>query len=42
MHALTLPLMVSFAVCLLLVMTVRWHGQLTLDHPIGVLAPMEY
>ncbi|MGB4346460.1 MAG: glycosyltransferase [Burkholderiaceae bacterium] len=36
MHALTLPLMVSFAVCLLLVMTVRWHGQLTLDHPIGV------
>lgn len=36
MHALALPLMVSFAVCLFLAMTLRWHGRLTLDHPIGV------
>ena len=35
-HALTLPLLVSLAVCLLLVMTVRWHGQFTLDQPFGV------
>ena len=36
MHPLTLPLLVSLAVCLLLVMTVRWHGRLTLDQPFGV------
>lgn len=36
MHALAIPLVVSIAVCLLLVITARWHGHLTLDHPVGV------
>ncbi len=36
MHALALPLVVSFAVCLSLVLTVRLHGHLTLDYAVGV------
>jgi UDP-N-acetylmuramyl pentapeptide phosphotransferase/UDP-N-acetylglucosamine-1-phosphate transferase len=36
MHALAIPLVMSFAVCFLLVITARWHGHLTLDHPVGV------
>jgi len=36
MQALALPLMVSFATCLFLVMTTRWHGRFTFDHPFGV------
>lgn len=36
MPNIALPLLVSFAICLALVMTTRWHGRFTLDHPVGV------
>jgi UDP-N-acetylmuramyl pentapeptide phosphotransferase/UDP-N-acetylglucosamine-1-phosphate transferase len=36
MQTILLPLLVSLATCLLLVLTTRWHGRFTLDHPVGV------